>query len=89
MSKPKEQTNTTRAQRRPRRSPGAQSQRTVRRARVASSCARQMTGDHAVRVRAVRRNPPDLDRFVAALLALALTEHPSEQDREPGRGECS
>ena len=89
MSKPEEQTNTTRAQRRPRRSPSAQSQRTVRRARVASSCDRQIAGDHAVRVRAVRRNPPDLDRFVAALLALALTEHQDEQDAAPGRGECS
>lgn len=86
MSKPKEQTNTTRAQRRPRRSPGAQSQRTARRARVASSCARQLAGDHAVRVRAVRRNPPDLDRFVAALLALALAEHQTGQD---GAGEPS
>jgi len=28
----------------------------------------------AVRVRATRREPPDLDRFVAALLSLALAE---------------
>jgi hypothetical protein len=42
-----------------------------------------------VRVRAIRRNPPDLDRFVAALIALALTEHPGEQGREPERGECA
>jgi hypothetical protein len=86
VSKSKEQTNTARARRRPRRSPGAQSQRSARRARVASSCSRQMTGDHDVRVRAVRRNPPDLDRFVAALLALALAEHQTGQD---GAGERS
>lgn len=29
---------------------------------------------HDVRVLTVRRDPPDLDRFVAALLALALAE---------------
>jgi hypothetical protein len=80
MNNPKEQPNTTSVPRRPRRSPGTQSQRTIRRARVASSCGRQMAGDHAVRVRAVRRNPPDLDRFVAALLALALAEHQPGQD---------
>jgi hypothetical protein len=84
VSNSKEQTNTTRAQRRSRRSPGAQSQRTVRRARVASSCDRQMAGNHTVRVRAVRRNPPDLDRFVAALLALALAEHQTGQDEAGG-----
>ena len=86
MNNPKQQANTTRAQRRPRRSPGTQSQRTVRRTRVASSCARQIASDHAVRVRAVRRNPPDLDRFVAALLALALTDYQTGQDEA---GECS
>jgi hypothetical protein len=32
-----------------------------------------------VRVRAVRRGPPDLDRFVAALLALALAETDTER----------
>lgn len=89
MSNPDKQPATTRVSPRRRRAAGAQSQRTVRRARVASSCARQMTGDHTVRVRAVCRNPPDLDRFVAALLALALTEHPNEQDRKSGRGGCS
>jgi hypothetical protein len=35
-----------------------------------------------VRVRAVRRDPPDLDRFVAALLALALTETDTQRPTE-------
>jgi hypothetical protein len=86
MSNPHEQPDTTRVSPRRRRAAGAQSQRTARRARVASSCAGQMTGDHAVRVRAVRRNPPDLDRFVAVLLALALAEDQTGQDEA---GECS
>jgi hypothetical protein len=42
-----------------------------------------------VRVVAERRGPPDLDRFVAALLALALAELDGERreatgDRRPG-----
>jgi hypothetical protein len=46
--------------------------------------ASQPTGyvEHAgrtVRIRAVRREPPDLDRFVAALLALALVEQDTER----------
>jgi hypothetical protein len=88
VSTPTEKPDITRSSRKPRRSPGAQSQRTARRARVASSCSHE-TSDRVVRVRAIRRNPPDLDRFVAALIALALTEHPDEQGREPERGECA
>jgi len=80
MNNPDEQPDMTRVSPRRRRAASAQSRRTARRARVASSCARQLTGDHTVHVRAVRRNPPDLDRFVAALLALALAEHPTGQD---------
>jgi hypothetical protein len=38
-----------------------------------------------VRVRAVRREPPDLDRFVAALLALALAE--TDTERPMGRSD--
>jgi hypothetical protein len=38
-----------------------------------------------VRVRAVRRETPDLDRFVAALLALALAE--TDTERPMGRSD--
>jgi len=33
---------------------------------------------HAVLVRATKRKPPDLDRFVAALLAMALADRDDE-----------
>ncbi len=36
-------------------------------------------GERVVRVQAVCREPPDLDRFVAALLAMALTELDNER----------
>jgi hypothetical protein len=78
--------STTSPRRKPRRSPGAQSQRTARRTRVASACDRDANSGRAVRIRAVRRDPPDLDRFVAALLALALTD---EQTDAPGQDERS
>ncbi len=39
---------------------------------------------HGARVVAVRREPPDLDRFVAALLALALAELEHERPAAPG-----
>lgn len=46
---------------------------------------RARAGDgHRVRVVAERREPPDLDRFVAALLALALAE--LEDDRPTRAG---
>lgn len=80
MSNPKKPSNPSRTPHRRRRTTGAQSQRTVRRARVASSCGREITGGHPVQIRAVHREPPDLDRFVAALLALALAEHQTSQD---------
>ena len=47
---------------------------------------------HPVRITAVRKDPPDLDRFVAVLLALAIarvaereeTEKTPANDRRPG-----
>ncbi len=80
MSNPDEQPDMTRVSPRRRRAAGAQSQRTARRARVAPSCGRETTGRRTVQIRAVRREPPDLDRFVAALLALALAEPQTGQD---------
>lgn len=38
---------------------------------------------HQVRVRAIKRKHPDLDRFVAALLALALARVEAEQAENP------
>jgi hypothetical protein len=35
---------------------------------------------HAVLVRATKRRPPDLDRFVAALLAMALADRDDEHN---------
>lgn len=85
MSNLKKPSNPSRISHRQRRTTDAQSQRTARRARVASSCGREITGGRTVQIRAVRREPPDLDRFVAALLALAL----AEQDDARQAGECS
>jgi hypothetical protein len=46
---------------------------------------REPTG-HAVRVAAERRQPPDVDRFAAALLALALAELEDERRAAAGEG---
>jgi hypothetical protein len=36
-----------------------------------------------VHITSVRRDPPDLDRFVAALLALAIARVEAEQEQRP------
>jgi len=35
---------------------------------------------HRIHITAVRKDPPDLDRFVAALLALAIARVEAEQE---------
>lgn len=45
---------------------------------------REASGSHAVRVVAVGREPPDLDRFLAALLALTLADLEGEKKAAPG-----
>lgn len=45
------------------------------------------TENRAVHVRAEPRDPPDLDRFVAALLAMALAELEDERRRQPDKEE--
>jgi len=49
---------------------------------------------HSIHITAVRKDPPDLDRFVAALLALAIARVEAEREEakdgapagEPGGG---
>lgn len=54
-----------------------------RRPQRATSASRE----HAVRVVAERRAPPDLDRLVAALLALAMANLNAERRAEADDGE--